>query len=153
MAWHFSSPDAWSALSPLDRENGGKLSSNQCEINNEHFFVLGLIEIPVIGRDERFVWGAWVSLSKSNYERACELWQDPGRVNESGYFGWLCNAIPGYPETLYLKAEVHSRDVGVRPFIELEPTKHPLALEQANGITFARVTEIAEQMHHGRGER
>jgi hypothetical protein len=29
-----------------------------------------------------------------------------------------------------------------RPFIELEPTDHPLALEQKNGITVDRVAEI-----------
>lgn len=148
MRWHFNSPAAWCALSPLDRELRGKLTSDQCEIDNEHFFVLGLIEIPVIGRNETFAWGAWVSLSKSNCERAGELWQDPMRVNEPAYFGWLCNSIPGYSETLHMTTAVHTRAVGMRPYVELEPTTHPLALEQGNGITWDRVKEIAEQMHH-----
>jgi hypothetical protein len=33
--------------------------------------------------------------------------------------------------------------------IELEPTNHPLALEQRSGITEARLIEIAELVRHG----
>jgi hypothetical protein len=69
-------------------------------------------------------------------------------VSEPAYFGWFCNSIPGYPETLGLKTAIHSRDVGVRPYIEIEVTDHPLALEQQTGIARARVRQIAEQMHH-----
>jgi len=58
------------------------------------------------------------------------------------------HSIPSYPETINLKTAVHSRDVGLRPYIELEATDHPLALEQRNGITMVRVRQIAEQMHH-----
>jgi Uncharacterized protein conserved in bacteria (DUF2199) len=50
-----------------------------------------------------------------------------------------------------LKTHVHTREVGRRPFIELEPTDHPLAVEQRDGITWERVQEIAEQVLHGRG--
>jgi hypothetical protein len=43
---------------------------------------------------------------------------------------------------------VHTRAVGVRPYIQLEPTDHPLAVEQRTGITLARVQEIAEMVLH-----
>jgi hypothetical protein len=49
---------------------------------------------------------------------------------------------------LNLKTRVHTRPVGLRPFIELEPTEHPLAVEQQNGITLARVKEIIEGLSH-----
>ena len=105
-------------------------------------------EIPVIDGPEPFSWGVWVSLSEANFLRASEVWYDPQRVNEPAYFGWLCNSLPDYPETLNLKTMVHTRDVGLRPLIELEPTDHPLAVEQRNGITMKRVQEIAEKAHH-----
>jgi len=78
---------------------------------------------------------------------ASELWLDEKRVNEPAYFGWFSNSIPSYPETLHLKTAVHSRNVGLRPYVELEATDHPLALEQRRGITMVRVQHIAEQMH------
>jgi hypothetical protein len=53
-----------------------------------------------------------------------------------------------YPETLNLKTNVYTQPVGVRPFIELEPTDHPLAIEQRTGISWERVQEIAELVLH-----
>jgi hypothetical protein len=35
-----------------------------------------------------------------------------------------------------------------RPLVELEPTDHPLAVEQRTGITLGRVQEIAETLLH-----
>lgn len=49
-------------------------------------------------------------------------------------------------ETVSLKTMVHPRADGIRPYIELEPTDHPLAVEFREGITMERVQEIAEQL-------
>ncbi|MFQ6227966.1 DUF2199 domain-containing protein [Nocardia sp. NPDC002869] len=63
--------------------------------------------------------------------------------------GWLTTDLSAYsPTTLNLKTRLHTRPVGERPFIELEPTDHPLAVEQRTGITRDRVHEIAEAMLH-----
>ena len=63
--------------------------------------------------------------------------------------GELSTTLPLYvPPTLNLKTHVHTRPVGVRPLIELEPTDHPLAVEQREGITTQRVEEIAAQLLH-----
>jgi hypothetical protein len=105
------------------------------------------LKIPVI-EGGVFTWGVWVSLSLENFERMLELWETPGRESEPPYFGWLSTALPCYPDTLNLKTHVHTRPVGERPFIELEPTDHPLAVEQRNGITMARVREIVECALH-----
>lgn len=148
LAWHFQAPAAWHALPLGERENRGEISSDQCVIDDQHFFIRGLVKIPIVGSEEPFEWGVWVSLSRANFERAASLWHDADRVNEPAYFGWFSNSLPGYPETLFLKTMVHSRGVGLRPYIELERTDHSLALEQRNGISVARVKQIAEQMHH-----
>lgn len=127
------------------------LSSDQCIIDDKHFFVVGNLEIPISGSDERFSWDVWVSLSHKNFARACELWEQEGRESEPPYFGWLSTSLlPCYPDTLSLKANVRTRAVGRRPLVELEPTDHPLALEQREGITLARVQEIAELVLHGK---
>src|SRR5207248_5640632 len=100
----------------------------------EPFFIVGNLEIPVIGHAEHFSWDVWVSLSKDNFKRAYQLWTTPGRESEPPYFGWLSTRLPGYPDTLHLKTHVHTREVGRRPRVELEPTDHPLAVEQRAGI-------------------
>jgi hypothetical protein len=92
--------------------------------------------------------GAWVSLSKKNFQRMFELWHDPKLLSEPPYFGWLSNSIDPYPETLNLKTSVSSRVITQRPFIALEATAHPLAVEQRNGISIDRVQEMAELRLH-----
>lgn len=125
------------------------LSSDQCVIEGEHFFVHSLIEIPIIDTAETFTWGVWVSLSRDSFARMSQLWETPGRESEPPYFGWLSSDLPTYePTTLNLKTNLHTRPVGLRPAVELEPTGHPLAVEQRTGITRARVQELAELLLH-----
>ena len=127
------------------------LDQEQCIIEGEHFFVRGRIVIPILDAtaDEEFDWGVWVSLSRVNFTKALELWTTEGREREPFYFGWLSTELPIYePTTLQLKTHVHTQRVGKRPLIELEPTDHPLAVEQRNGITMARVAEIAGAVAH-----
>jgi hypothetical protein len=148
MDFAFDEPIYAHALSPEEKETRCELTPDWCVIDNEHFFVRGRLEIPVIDGPRSFVWGLWTSLSEKNFKRTQELWNVAGRENEPPYFGWLSNSVPGYPETLNLKTRAHTRAVGERPFIELEPTDHPLAVEQREGITMARVQQIAERLLH-----
>lgn len=131
------------------REEDVFLTSDSCVIAERFFFIRGCIELPIIGLDECFTWGAWVSLKEENFF----LWQDcydlAERSHVGPFFGWLCSFLPGYPETLHLKTMVHLRDNGRRPYIEIEKTEHPLAVEQASGITLQRVQEIIDLVEHG----
>ena len=125
------------------------LNSDLCVIKNNDYFVRGLIEIPVIGRQHSFRWGVWVSLHKRNFDKMVDLWSDPKLLDEPPYFGWLSNSIDLYPETLNLKTNVHSRAINERPIVVLQETDHPLAVEQRHGIAPERVREIAEHALHG----
>lgn len=142
-------PAYWLGIATEERNLLGELTSDQCVIDDEFFFILGRVEIPIIGSSEMFCWLAWVSLSEKIFLRLCDVWEMEGRENEPPYFGWFSTQLPCYPDTMNLKTHVHTRPVGQRPFIEIEPTDHPLAVEQREGITMARIQEIAEQILHG----
>jgi hypothetical protein len=58
-------------------------------------------------------------------------------------------ALQPYPDTASLKTHVHLRDGFIRPFIELEPNDHPLAVEQREGISVQRVAELYALVVHG----
>lgn len=87
-----------------EQESRIEMNEDLCIVDDEYFFIRGAIEIPVIDGEGR------------------ERKLDP-------MFGWLSTSIPCYPETLELKTMVHTRSVGIRPYIELEPTNHPMAIE------------------------
>ncbi|MFI5734154.1 DUF2199 domain-containing protein [Kribbella sp. NPDC051587] len=145
-AFHTEAPAYWRP--ELDGAPGSELGSDQCVIDGEHFFVRGLIELPVIGTADTFVWGVWVSLSQESFQHISDRWFAEGREADPPYFGWLSTELDYSPSTLNLKTNLHSRPVGERPLIELEPTDHPLAVEQRDGITAARAQEIAERLLH-----
>lgn len=98
---------------------------------------------------EPFIWGAWVSLSARSFEDFTACLDAPKRAHIGPFFGWLAAELPLYSSTENLKTRVHLRDDAVRPYIELEPTDHPLAIEQRNGIAVDRVAEIYAFYEHG----
>jgi len=131
-----------------ERDRRVQLGSDACVIDGEWFFVRGCLDIPVHDHDEPFSWGVWCSLSRDSFGRYEALFDRVDRQAGESLFGWLCSAIPGYPDTQQLKTMVRVRPWPTRPFVELEPTDHPLAVEQRNGITAARAREIAERVMH-----
>jgi hypothetical protein len=141
----------WRALGVTDSEFEKRvdLTADQCVVDEEQFFIRGHIEIPIIGSNDVFSWSVWCSLSHKSFIHACERWFEPERVRDAPYFGWLMTSLPTYPETLHLKTSVQSREVGRVPLVTVEPSDHPLSLEQNNGITRARVEAIAHQLLHG----
>ncbi len=139
----YAQPYYW--RSDLNSEPKSYLTSDVCVIEGRDHFVRGLVEVPVIGSNRRFAWGIWVSLAKKNFDRVLELWDSEERVAQPPYFGWLSSQIDVYPDTLNLKTVVSARSLNERFYVELEPTNHPLSLEQRNGMTLDRVREIAEK--------
>jgi len=154
-AWHDELPFGYGTPAPaywnedVARDRRSRLGEEQCVIEGEHFFVRGRVCLPVEGVDERFEWGVWVSLSEESFLRMSERWEEQGREDELPMFGWLSSDLPTYePSTLNLAAMVYTQPVGTRPLIELEACSHPLSVEQREGITLARVQELAEARLH-----
>jgi hypothetical protein len=112
-----------------------------------HYFVRGVIEIPVHGIDDGFCYGVWASLSADSYARATAAYD----ANEAAgpLFGWLSNRLPGYPETLHLKTNVSVRP-DQKPSIVLHRADHPLVREQREGMSLRRVQQLVEAVIHPR---
>jgi hypothetical protein len=135
-------PLYYDAIPADERASRCTLTSETCVVDNSYFFVDGNIEIAVDGHADPFVWGVWVSLSKPNFDLFNASLTEAKRSHIGPFFGWLSVRLPLYPRTEKLKTRVHLRDNGLRSLIELEPTDHPLAVEQRNGISAQRVGEI-----------
>jgi hypothetical protein len=118
------------------------LDEDFCAIDNNDFFVRGLIHLPIIGVAETFRWGVWGSLSRENFETLLKMNDDPERVELPSMFSWLSNRLPEYPDTLNLKMYANIQETGLRPTFSLELTDHPLSQEYHHGIAPERVREI-----------
>lgn len=152
--WHDEIPDMAFAeplyaheVSEPEREKRLFLTSDLCVLDDMHFFVRCVLPIPIRGTNEMFMYGLWSSLSKENFLRYQEFYDD----DMSGWdpmFGWLANRVTGYPDTLSLKLSVQTNGIGKRPSATLEPTDHPLAVEQREGISLERLAEIVSPFIH-----
>lgn len=148
MSYRAPAPIYYYQVDETERSTRCELSEEHCVIDGQHFFLRGCLEIPVVDSDQLFEWGVWCSLSPESYQKVVDSWNSEDRIELEPLFGWLSTSIPFYDDTINLKSLVHIRSVGIRPFVELEPTDHPLAVEQRQGITLDRVREIAERVLH-----
>jgi hypothetical protein len=129
-------PDPYLAVPEDARAERTTFTPDRCTVRDEdgeHYFVRGVILIPVHGQDEPFGLGVWVSQSRANYERYA---RDEEMAPTFAHYE---------QDTFLLKTHVHFHGADQRPTIELEPTDHPLAVEQRDGITLARAWEIVHR--------
>lgn len=146
--WAFDAPAYWDG----GRTEDDFLTEDLCVWTDDepklNFFIRGVLEIPVAGSEQKLGYGVWSSLSKDSFKRVVDRWDDPGRVEQPPYFGWLCNSLPGYPETLSLPLDVVTQELETRPLIVLHEGDHPLVVEQHEGISMERAQAIAELNMH-----
>jgi len=145
----FDAPIYYHETPETERAERCWLTDDLCVLDDTHYFVRAVLLVRLGQTSESFGWGVWTSLSQQNYQRYVELWDAASPESEGPYFGWLSNRIPFYPDTLNLKVAVHLRDAGERPHLELEPTDHPLAIDQRQGIAWERARDIVEALVHG----
>ena len=120
-----------------------KIDSDLCAVDQEHFFIRGVLLIPIINHNQSLGFGVWVSQKRENFQ--CYLANyDSEKIGP--FFGWLSNEFnfKGQP-TLNLKTMAHFQGNGQRPLIELEESNHPLYLAQKNGITLDEAWKIAHE--------
>ena len=96
-----SAPVYYYDAEPEEREDRFEMNDDLCVMDGEHFFIRGSIEIPIIGTDEHFIWGVWVSLSEANFDKVNEFWDKQELLEPM--FGWLSTDLPYELETVSLK--------------------------------------------------
>lgn len=147
----FGAEAPWPALVPREEfDDRVELTQDLCVVDGKTFFIRGHIEIPIVGRADVFSWSAWCSLSETSFRDCMARWHDSDRIGDT-HFGWLCTALPLYPSTLHLKANVRSREVGVVPSIEIQPCDHPLYSDQQNGLSWKRIEAMVHELLHESG--
>lgn len=146
----FPAPDTWMQQPDAVREQGF-INDDLCRYRDEegeHYFIRVVVEVPIHGVAEPFVWGVWVSLSQASFEHYVEHWDTAD--GERGYFGWFSNRLPYYENTWALAADVHPQGEGERPCLVLHEAAHDLVRDCASGISIEQAQRIAEICLHGK---
>jgi hypothetical protein len=143
-------PAMWDAASKLEQKRDFKLSDDFCVYKDEHFFIRCVLLVPVIDADVApLEFGVWSTLSKDNFRRYAETFDDGDQSKIGGMFGWFSNWVDGYPDTTNLPCDVWPQDNGQRPLIELHDSDHPLVEQQRQGITLDHLTRFMHERGYG----
>jgi len=146
-------PDYYYSVPPDEREKRIELAESLCVVDDEHFFHRGRLTIPIKDYDQDLIFNVWTTISKDNFIKRNTLWNDPRRIEEKPYFGWLQTAVPTYSNTINIKTIAIENEVGLIPTIEIIEEEHPLAIDQKDGITLDRAMQIVDvilnQLHKG----
>jgi hypothetical protein len=145
----FGTEAPWRSYVPEEEfEERVELTADQCVIDEKNFFVRGHIDIPIHDYPEPLLFSVWVSLSETSFLHMTDHWDWPDRDLDPPYFGWLLSSLDVYPNTVHLKVSVQSRTPGLVPLMTVEPTNHPLALDQHQGISIMRWHTLVHQVLH-----
>ena len=129
----FKWPDPYFGIPESERDTRISSTTDVCVIDNEDYFIRGVILIPVLDQPEDFGLGVWVSQKRENFDTYLA---DFGSTEIGPFFGWLSNRIPFYEQdTWALKTMARFQGNNQRPLIEVEPSDHPLYRDYSEGIT------------------
>ena len=149
----YQKPVGYFMVPEEERDDRVMLTEDLCSIDDETFYIRGLLELPIEGVEEPFSWGLWISQSRESFERYVETFDQD--QSGDGSFGWLPVTMPGYidsnsdAEWESLACDVEWQGPGSRPIIVPHRSDHPLSRDHANGITWDRAIEMAQAVMHG----
>ena len=146
-------PDFWEGPEEYEpnsnlRMEGDFLSEDFCVLRGEHFFVRCVFDIPVHGLEEKFGFGLWSTLSRSNFGIYVQAFDEGRYANMGPWTGWFSNRIATFEDALNQPCWVHPQLDRQRPVISLDDDDHPLAIAQRDGISAERVLEIYAAYGH-----
>ena len=139
-------PDYYFSVPAEEREDRIKLKESLCVVDEKHFFHRGRFTIPIIDYKENLIFNVWSSISEDKFCKRMDLWENPERINEEPYFGWLQTNVPTYGETLNIKTIALEQVIGNIPEIKSIEEGHQLTRDQENGITYKRAVEIVDEI-------
>ena len=143
----FRWPDPYFSVPESERAARVKGNVDTCAIDDEAFYIRGVILIPLVGTGEHFGLGVWVSQKRENFRTYLDNY-DSAEIGP--FFGWLSNSVPFYePDTWAMKTMAHFQGGKRRPLIELAPCDHPLYVDYSQGVSLDRAWRIA----HARNPR
>jgi len=138
-------PDPYFGVPESERSKRIHGTSDICSIDNEDFFIRGIILMPIKDSAQEFGIGVWVSQKRENFQTYLDNFDSSGI---GPFFGWLCNRISFYREdTWALKTMAHFQGNNKRPLIKPEPSDHPLYKDFADGISLDRAWAIVHARH------
>jgi len=145
---NFKAPLHYYSIKESERADRVKFNSDTCVIDKNAFYVKGVLELPIIGLEEKLSFNVWVDVSKENFLLYFKFPESENISFQSPIFGWFACEIDGFEECLNLKSKLLFQYTGLKPSVLLEPTQHPLSRAFYGGMSIEKTIEIIEFYTH-----
>ena len=137
----FRLPDEVAALSQDEQKQRVEATKSLCVLDEQRFFVRGLIPLKIIDVDDEYCIGAWVEVSADDFETINDLWEDDDCDRHEPFVGHIANEVPYSKQSMGCLVKVLLMVQTVPHFI-IADDKCTLFAEQASGITAHRALEF-----------
>lgn len=151
-SWGWNFPPKYFLVPEDQRKKRCFLTEDLCVVDDTAFFVCGCLEFPVVASSEILSLRVWLFVRESDFFTFQKLIGVANRSDKGPFEGILSVPIPTYPETMGLRVSIHMRDDGIRPYVALVPTDHPIYAEQTNGVGAERIQALYDYFEHRRFE-
>lgn len=144
----FDSPTAYYELSEREKLEIATIDSDFCIIKHseqtDRFIRVTLIQ-KVLDAPEDLDYGLWVSLSQKSFQDYKDNYNN--KRHEASYFGWLCNLMPPYENTLSIPTTVFTQKGNKRPQIfPHQDYDHEFVRDFYNGISAHEAQRRVDEM-------
>jgi hypothetical protein len=142
--WGFKLPDDIFSLSHLEKYSRTRTNADLCTLDENRFFMRGLLPIRFTHQTGEFSWGIWVEVSRETHDFYLQHYYDD--MSESAPAkGVIANNIAAYADLVSEPVEIRFQNAKDRPeFYLLANSKHSLANEQRIGIDLTRHHNLLE---------
>jgi hypothetical protein len=140
-------PAAWTGGDPVGGDDefdpNNFLSEEFCIMGNSRFFLRGVMELAILGGGGRSLnYAIWAEVSRASFGAYFQSFDDADQSRLGLMTGTFANSLAGFVETLGQTCTVRPRNGGARPLVTLNAADHPLAQQQAKGISLDRMLDL-----------
>ena len=124
------------------------LSEDFCVIDGENFIVRGVLKFYVEGLDDEFGFGVWSSLSRDNFDKYLEIFDDGIEETSPEWSSWFCSHLGYFGKTVGEKAWVIPQPNRQRPLIYFMNENSIIGQSHSAGLAASTLLEIFEYYGH-----
>ncbi len=142
----YKNPADYFKVSPNERAKRIQNTEDVCVIDNNEFYIRGVLPLPVIDSNDEFRWGVWARIEEQDFMIYLKYWDGNIPENLPALSGRLSGEIKDYPESDMLPVEIYLQSKNQRPIFKVLSAKTPLGIDQEKGITLEKVHSFVEPL-------
>jgi hypothetical protein len=141
-------PDPIFELGDADRARRAWVGDDSAVLDENRFFVRGLLQLPIPELENAFGYGVWAEVSGDDWLQLGKLWRDERQAEAPPFAGSLANELEPYERTLGLPLSLQLVSLERLPAVHLAEAPHSLVADQRHGITVERAEQLAATVQH-----